>query len=278
MVVKIITDSTSDISFDLARELDIEIVPMYVRFGNQLYRDGIDMSSAELMRKLETTSLKLATSQPSPSDLLKVYSKYSENYDGIISIHISSKISGTYESALIAEGMVKGKCKIEVIDSKINSAGLALVVIQASRMAAAGEKIDTITKWVKHIINQTKMLGVFDTMKYLARGGRVNKAIANIGAFLNIKPLLTFKDGEIIRAGMVRTFPRGIERLYQFVAKRNNIEELAIAHSAIPEIAEEFKERLGNIFPVNRIFVMQLGAALGIHGGPGVLLVALIGG
>jgi DegV family protein with EDD domain len=122
------------------------------------------------------------------------------------------------------------------------------------------------------------MLGMFDTMKYLARGGRVNRAIANIGDFLSIKPLLTFRDGEIVRAGMVRTFSQGMNRLYDFAAARKEIRDMMIAHSAIPDAAEQFRKRLGALFPEERIIITRLGAALGTHGGPGVILVAVTSG
>jgi len=275
MAVKVITDSTADLPLDFASELGITVVPIYVRFGNDVYRDGIDIDSDELMKKLTTLPVHPATSQPSPADFVNVYKEFSGESDGIISIHISGKVSGTYETANLARQIVQDTVPIEIVDSGLNSAGLAIIVIQAARMALDGAKLSEITQEVKQAIQETQMLGVFDTMTYLARGGRVNKAIANISNILEIKPLLTFKDGEIVRAGLVRTFSRGIERLYQFAAKKSSIKEMVISHSAIPEIAEQFKTLLGNLFPEDRIMVLKLGAALGTHGGPGVLLVAV---
>ena len=119
------------------------------------------------------------------------------------------------------------------------------------------------------------MVGIFDTLKYLVLGRRVSKATATIADILQIKPLLTSKNGEIVREGLVRTYSRGMDRLYEFVENRPNIQDLAIAYSTVPEQASELKERLSSIFPEEKIHVAQVGSALGVHGGPGVLVLAL---
>jgi DegV family protein with EDD domain len=275
MAVKVVTDSTADLPPELAGELGIAVVPIVVRFGTDIYRDGVDISSDGLMEKLSTVPVHPSTSQPSPDDFIKIYSEFAGESGGIISIHISAKTSGTYDSAVLAGKMLPETVPIEIIDSGLNSAGLALIVIRAAKMSMEGGSLQEIKSEVEQAIRETRMLGVFDTMTYLARGGRVNRAIADIGDFLDIKPLLTFRDGEIIRAGMVRTFSRGIDRLYRFAASKKGIREMAIAHSAIPETAERFRSRLGDIFPAERIMICRLGAALGTHGGPGVLLIAV---
>lgn len=275
MAVKVITDSTADLSPEIARKMGIGVVPIYVRFGNDVYRDGVDLGSDEFFEKLSTGTSHPATSQPTPADFSGIYSKYAKNSDGIISIHISSKISGTCNSALLAKAMFESRCSIEVVDSMFNSGGLALVVLAAARLARARKGLPEVLEGAKQAIRQIEMLGMFDTMKYLARSGRVNRAIAAAGNILNVKPLLTFRDGEIVRAGMVRAASRGMDQLYDFVRSRENIRELVIVHSAVPEQAEALRTRLGSLFPEKKIIVLKMGAALGANGGPGVLLVAL---
>jgi DegV family protein with EDD domain len=275
MDIKVITDSTSDISREMADSLGIRVIPIYVRFGDKVYRDGVDIKTDDFYRMLVTSPQHPATSQPTPEDFEGVYKEYCENADGIISIHISSKISGTYNSANIAKNMLGSKCPIEVIDSRFNSAGLALVVITAARLAKAKENLKTIVEEVRRTISLVSMMGMFDTMKYLAWSGRVPRAIVAAANILNVKPILTFREGEIIRAGLVRSFTRGMEKLYQFVEDKKNIAELIITHSAIAEKAEEFSKRLGRFFPEKDIRIMQMGPGLGVHGGPGVLLVGL---
>lgn len=275
MKVKVITDSTSDITPQLATALGITVIPVYVRFGDKVYRDGVDISSDDFFKKLINSTIHPSTSQPTPDDFAKVYSEYAKEVTGIISIHISSKISGTYNSALVAKEMLGDICPIEIVDSKFNSAGLALAVIAAAKLAHQGHNMEEILKGAQRAIKQIRMFGVFDTMKYMARSGRVSKAVAAAANILDVKPLLTFKDGEIVRAGLVRTASRGMDKLYEFVENTANIQELAIVHSAVPEQANELKRRLSNLLPEDKILILQLGAALGAHGGPGVLLIAL---
>jgi DegV family protein with EDD domain len=167
MTIKIITDSTSDIGQELAQSLGITVVPIYVRFGDRVYRDGVDLTNEEFYRMLETSPVHPATSQPPPEDFTKIFGECAGKADGIISIHISSKISGTYNSALLASSSIYGNCPIEVVDSKFNSGGLALVVMEAARMAKSGFAMNEIMEKIKETIEHVKMLGMFDTVKYL---------------------------------------------------------------------------------------------------------------
>ena len=271
----IITDSTADLPAELAQTYGISVVPIYVRFGDNVYRDGVDLSPGQFYEKLRDNSVIPSTSQPSPEDFFKVYSEEANNSTGIISIHISSKISGTYNSALLAKRLLSKNFPIEVIDSTFNSAGLALTVLTAAKSAREGKDMLSITSDILKAISEIKMFGMFSTTKYLARSGRVNKAIAVAGSILNVKPLMTFHDGEVVRAGLVRTVPQGINRILRFIESRKPISELMIVHSEIPEQADQLKTMASRYIPSDCIIVSQLGAALGVHGGPGVLLVAV---
>jgi DegV family protein with EDD domain len=275
MGIQVITDSTSDITPEEAKELGIRVVPIYVRFGDRVYRDGVDIESDEFYQMLATSPIHPATSQPNPEDFESAYRDYCENSDGIISVHISSKISGTYNSASIAKKMLESKCPIEVIDSQFNAAGLALIAKGAARLAKAAKDMSTAVAEIRHYISQVDMFGYFNTMKYLARSGRVSRVIVAAANILNVKPLLTFREGEIIRAGLVRSFSRGSERLIQFVESKKNVAEMIITHSAIPEQAEKLRKTLGRFLPEEQISIMKMGPGLGVHGGPGVLLVAV---
>ena len=186
MKVKIITDSTCDIPFELASALDITVVPVYVRFGVVVYRDGEDLTSDEFFQKLTGSSVHPATSQPTPEDFTKVYSKYCNDVDGIVSIHISAKISGTYNSALLAKKTMATPCPIEVIDSKFNSAGLALVVMAAARLANNGASTGEIVAELQNVIGQVHMFGMFSTMKYLARSGQ-NPELDQISVYIHFQ-------------------------------------------------------------------------------------------
>ncbi|MFC1978001.1 DegV family protein [Chloroflexota bacterium] len=275
MVVKVVTDSTSDISPEVANALGITVVPVYVRFGDEVYRDGVDISSDEFYQKLTDLFVHPATSQPTPEDFARVYSDCAKKADGIISIHISDKVSGVYNSALQGKKMTKGECQIEVVDSYVTSVGLALTVMAAAKLASAGGSLLEVFEETRRVISQVYIIGLVNTMKYLVLGRRLNKAAAVAAGILDIKPLLAFKDGEIVRAGLVHTYSQGIDRLYKFVESNPDIQDLAIAYSTEPEQARQLKARLGSCFPEEDIYVTQLGAGLGVHVGPGGLIVAL---
>jgi len=275
LAVQIITDSTVDIPQEYIEKYGIRVVPIYVRFGEKTYRDGIDIRSDEFYSMLSSSSIHPATSQPNPEDFTGIYKEYCETSSGIVSIHVSSKISGTCNSARMAQKALADHCPIEVVDSMFNSGGLGLAVLAAARLAKSGAGLKEILEETHRAISQIRMFGMFQTMKYLARSGRVNKTIAAASRILNVMPLLTFHDGEIIRAGLVRTANKGIDRILDFVKNNTPISEIILVHSDALDQVKYLKKRLANIIPETNISTSQLGAALGVHGGPGVVVAAI---
>jgi len=275
MTVKIVTDSTSDLSPEVAQELGITVVPVYVCFGEKVYRDGLDISGDEFYHRLIEGSVHPTTSQPTPADFANVYSKLSKEADKIVSIHLSSKTSGTHNSALQGRELAGVNCRIEVVDSLSVSMGLGLIAMAAARLAKAGEDLQAVMNEVRQAIPHIRLLGVFDTLKYLLWGGRISKAKLIVGSILSVKPLITMRDGELVQAGLARTRSKGIERLLDFVKNALNIQELAIVHSTTPDEANSLKERIGSIFAKERIHIARLGPGLGVHGGPGTLILVL---
>lgn len=285
MTVKIVTDSSCDLSAEIAQELGITVVPLYVRFGDKIYRERVDISDEEFYEKLQHGPIYPVTIQPSPADFANVYEGLSQA-DGIVSIHISAKLSGTCNSALQGKEMIEKGCPIEVVDSESVTIGLGLISIVAATAAKAGEGLQRVVEEVKQTIPNTHILGLLDTLKYLALGGRIGKAKALLGSILNVKPLLTLKDGEVMPAGQARTRAKGIDRLFDFVKNADikftmhtspNIQDLAVAYSTTPNEAQTLVERLGSIFPKERIKLVKLGATLGVHSGPGALIVGFRG-
>ena len=275
MAVKIVTDSTADLPIQLARELGITVVPVYVRFGNKVYRDRVDISEDEFYQRLLGSRVHPTTSQPTPTDFADAYTKLSKESDEIVSIHLSSKTSGTYNSALQGRELVGEKCHIEVVDSRSVSMGLGLVAMAAARLAGTGESLPRVMDEVGQAMAHIRLLGVLDTLKYVLKGGRIGKAKALLGGMLQVKPLLTMREGELFPAGLVRTRAKGLERLYEWVKSVLNIQELAIVHSTTPGEALSLKERIASILAGERIHLARLGPALGVHGGPGTLILAL---
>ena len=277
MTVRIVTDSTADLPAQLVKELDITVVPVYLRFGDEVYRDRVDISEDEFYQRLLHDPVHPNTTQPTPQDFVDVYQKLSQNADGIISIHVTDKLSGTCNSALQAKKLVKTGCPIEVVDSQALSMGLGLLVIEAAKIAKSGKSLPQVVKDVKKIIPDIHFLILFDSLKYLALGGRIGKAKALLGSILSVKPILTVKDGELAPSSQVRSRAKGIDRLLDFVKNTTDVQDLAIIHSTTPDEAETLAEQMATIFPRERIRLARLGPALGVHGGPGVLAVALRG-
>jgi DegV family protein with EDD domain len=274
MPVKIVTDSGADLPEELAREMGISVVPVYVRFGEEVYRDRVTISEDEFYERLTHDPVHPNTTQPGPQDFLEVYQKLSSDADGIVSIHISGKLSGTYNSALMARDMLETGCPIEVIDSETLSMSVGLIAIAAAEMAKAGESMDKIVEGVKQAIPETYLLFLLDTLEYLRRGGRIGKAKALLGSVLNVKPMLAIKDGELVPAGQVRTRAKGIDKLFEFVEEVADIKDLAVVYNTTPDEAQNLAERIGSVFDKEKIRIARVGPGLGVHGGPGAIMVS----
>jgi DegV family protein with EDD domain len=275
MTVKIVTDTCADIPPQLAKELGITMVPVYLRFGQEVFRDVVDISQDEFYRRLIHGGIHPSTSAPSPQDFINVYQELAKSADGILSIHVTSKLSGTYNSALLGKKAVGNICPIEIIDSEVVTMGLGLLVLAANEMAQSGQSLQQITKEVRQMIPSIHILGLLDTLKYLALGGRIGKMQALLGSLLNVKPMLTVKDGVLAPTGRVRSRVKGIDILFDYVKNTPEIQDLAVVYNTTLEEGQALVRRLGAIFNETQIKLAQLGPALGVHTGPGILLIAL---
>jgi DegV family protein with EDD domain len=277
MTIRIVTDSTADLPQAFAEELGITVVPLYVQFGQNTYRDRIDISEEEFYQRLLNDPVHPSTSQPSPQDFADVYNKLSKQADGIVSIHISNKLSGTYNSALQGKELAATACPIEVIDSEMVSMGLGLLAAEAANVASSGKGLQELVEEVKRLIPSTHVWALFDTLKYLAMGGRIGKAKEMMGSVLNIKPILVVKDGEMAPATQARSRSKGIDLLYDFASNFEDIQDLAVMYTTTPDEAKALASHLSAIFNREQIKIARLGPALGVHAGPGALAIALRG-
>ncbi|NQT31307.1 MAG: DegV family protein [Deltaproteobacteria bacterium] len=277
MPVKIVTDSGADLPEELAKEMGITVVPLYVRFGGEVYRDGVSISADEFYERLTHDSVHPSTTQPGPQDFLEVYQKLSADADGIVSIHISGKLSGTCNSALMARDMLETGCPVEVVDSETLSMSVGLTAIAAAQMAKAGESMDKIVEWVKQAIPKTYLFFLLDTLEYLKRGGRIGKAKALLGSVLKVKPMLTIKDGELVPVGQARNRAKGMDKLFEYVKNAGDIQDLAVVYNTTPDEAQALAERIGPVFDKEKIRMARVGSGLGVHGGPGAMIVSIRG-
>jgi DegV family protein with EDD domain len=275
MVVRIVTDSAADLPLALAEELGITIVPVYLRFGDEVYRDRIDITEDEFYHRLADDPIHPSTTQPTPQDFTTTYQRLSQEADGIVSIHISGVLSGTYNSAVQGKKLVENACPIEVIDSQTVSIANGLIAMEAAKSAMSGKSLEQVAAEARQLIPNVHLLILFDTLKYLAKGGRIGKAKALLGSVLSVKPLLTVKEGELVPAGQVRTRSMGIQRLFDFTRNATDIQDLSVLHSSTPDEAQILAERIGAIFPRERITHARVGPGIGVHAGPGVLAICI---
>jgi DegV family protein with EDD domain len=270
-----VTDSTADIPPEILKELDISVVPIYVVFGDKAYRDRVDISEDEFYHRLSQDGVFPTTAVPSPKDFADVYSELAKETDEIISIHLTSKESGIYDSALLAKDMVQRKCRVEVIDSQSISMSYGLLAMAAAREAKAGASLNQVADMVRRSIPHLHILFLVDTLKYVVRGGRVSRARGALGSVLGVKPLLTLKDGHLTLSTVARTRAKAIERLYDFAKSHSPIGEVAVPYTTTREEAEALAGRLRLAFANAPVHVARVGPALGTHAGPGAMGVVI---
>jgi DegV family protein with EDD domain len=277
MPVKVVTDSVSDLPPQVVEDLGITVIPLNVRFGEKVYRDGIDLTTEQFYRELVRSKTLPVTSVPSPGTFAEAYNKLAEETDEILAIILTSKLSGTYEVALQSIGLMKRKCRVEVVDSQWAVMAEGFIVMAAARAAQAGASLDEVLEVVRANISRVDIRAAFDTLEYLRRGGRIGAAQALLGSMLRINPIIGLKDGVVEPMGRTRSRLKAIDHLYQFVTSYSHIEELAVEEADCPEDADLLVERLGAKFPKERIYRSKTTPVIGTHTGPGLLLVAVMG-
>ncbi|MBI4289527.1 MAG: DegV family protein [Chloroflexi bacterium] len=276
MTVKIVTDSTGDIPPRLAEDLGITVVPLFVHFGNEVFRDGVDISADEFYRRLTSGKVLPKTAAPSPGDMAGAYAQPCKDGQEIISIHISSKLSATYSSALLGKKQAGENCRIEVIDSGQAAMGLGLLAIGAARRAKKGAALYDVIDWVHHAIPKCHIVGVVDTLEYLQKGGRIGKAQAFVGSLLQVKPIIGVRDGEVHPLERVRTRGKALHRLAEMAAAFKSVHSLSVFCSTEDPALEELAQHLGKAFPNVEIYRSRFGPVIGAYMGPGAVGVALI--
>jgi DegV family protein with EDD domain len=277
MALKIVTDSISDIPENIAKELEITVVPMVVNFGDQSYRDGVDLTSDEFYKKLMISKVFPHTSVPSPYVFAQAYDDLSKKADEILVITVSSGLTATFGVAVQGINLMKKKCRVEVIDSRTATMAEGFIVMAAAKTAKTGAGLDDAKKVALGLIDRVEFHATFDTLEYLRRGGRIGRAKAFAGSILHINPIITLKDGVVEPVERVRSRAKAVDHLFEFARSCPKIEEMAVEDTACPDEAAELVERLSTFYPKDRIYRSKMTPAVGAHTGPGLLLVAIQG-
>jgi DegV family protein with EDD domain len=262
----VVTDSTADLPGDWRDRYDIDVVPLKVIFGEETFRDGVDINNQEFFARLATSSKLPTTSAPSPGEFAEVYERLAKDHDGCISIHIGAQLSATAESARVGAQGVEG-FRVEVIDSETVTMPMAFLC----KVAAESASLDEATAAVKQRIPGGRVLALLDTLRYIEMGGRVSRAQAMIGTMLDLKPLLLVKDREINSVDRVRTRSRAIPRMIEFFESDMPVEYVGVVHAQAPEDAERIAAGLRERHPDLEIPIGQIGCVLGTHTGPKAL-------
>lgn len=280
-MIRIITDSTCEAPPALLSHPRVTVVPLYVIFGQDSYRDNVDMTREQFWAYLPKSNVLPTTSQATPAQFEAPFRAFTDGGDEIVAITLSAKLSRTYESALVAREALPG-APISVVDSRSISVGLGLMLEVAVEMAEAGASRADITARLEQMRDQVRILFALQTLEYLQRGGRIGKAQAFVGTLLQFKPLLSITEGEVHPAARVRSMSKAIETmqdlLLQQVPARGANVRIGITHANAADTAAEIATVLGKQFATARIFTCTLGPVIGTHVGPGTVGAAVYGG
>ena len=276
-MVKIVCDSTGDLTPELIEKYGISIVPLNIHFGTETYQEAVNITPAMFYKKLVSNSVHPTTSAPAPGLFSELYTRLAKETDEILVITISGGLSATYESALQAKNLAVGTCKIEVIDSRQTCGGLFLPVLKAAQAARSGAKLNEIVEMARDILPRTHAYMIFDTLEYLLKGGRIGKVQALLGGMLKLNPIITLKDGVTAAVAKTRSREKAKDALVDLVKNTPCIEEVVIEDATTPAELDELADRIGAFFPREKIYRSKISPVIGVHCGPNVLAASVIG-
>ena len=270
MPVRIVTDSSADLAADVVERLGIEVVPLSIRFGDEEYTDGVDLSVSQFYDKLASAADLPETAAPSPGAFEAAFRRQADaGADAVVCINLSSGLSATLQSAQNAASAMDG-LDVRIVDSRSITSGLGTQVRLAAEAAADGAEADDIVGMVDDLVGRTHVFGALDTLDNLKKGGRIGGAQALLGSLLSVKPLLDLSSGEVAEAGRARTRRRALEWLRDKVFSQPAVEHLCIAHGMAPDL-DTMLDLLAPRYPADQVTVTTIGPVIGTHGGPRVM-------
>jgi DegV family protein with EDD domain len=273
--VRVVTDSTADIPVAMAARLGISVVPSYVVFGSETYRDGVELTSTQFYRKLGEAKQIPTTAAPHPSVYEETYRHLARETDSIVSIHLASALSALHSCASVAARNMSG-VQIAVIDSEQVTMGYGWMAVAAAEAAQRGDSLGEIVALVEGMKCRSRVLAVLDTLEFLYRGGRVSWAQAMIGTLLQIKPILEIRLGEVTLVERARTLERALSRLLDRIESLGPLERAIVLHANAPDWGERLADRLQAMAPGWERLIGQAGVTIASHAGPGALGIACV--
>lgn len=276
MTVRIVTDSTADLMPEEAAALGVTVVPLNVYFGDETLRDGVDIDPTTFYERLATAKELPRTSQPSVERFKAAYEELAKETNEIVSIHLSSRLSGTMNSASVAREEVSHELHIELIDTYTVSLALGAIVTDAAVAANAGASMAEVIDVARRTMDRVSVAIVVDTLEYLQRGGRIGRAQSLLGSVLSIKPIIHVEDGEVAPLERVRTRSRAVERIFEMATADKTLRRLIIACTADDEQALALIERIRPVMPHTDVRLGRLGSVVGVYTGPNALGCAMV--
>lgn len=268
----IVTDSTADIPAALAEQYGIRIIPLSLFFGEETFQDGVDIQATEFYRRLVSVSVLPTTSQPSPAKFAEMYESIHAQYPeaSIISLHLSSGLSGTYQSALIGKSMIDQDDHITILDSKSASYGFGMAVVHAARLAEQGKTVDEIVEGIEHMLKSRSLYFIVDDLENLRKGGRIGRASAVLGTLLNVKPILSIDEqGKIYAVEKVRGQKKAMARIVELMRQELKVDKinLALGHTADPQSTEPLLALFKEHYEIGELVLPDIGSVVGSHTG-----------
>lgn len=276
--VAVVTDSTADIPPELIAWHGIHVVPLNVRMGDTVYEDRVTITPGEFVRRMVVSGEFPTTSQPPVGRFQQLYQELSADHDAIISIHLSSRLSGTVQSARLAREALDSHIPIVIVDSQLASMGLGFPVLRAARLAMEDYPLDVIEHATRRVAEATHVMFYVDTLEYLRRGGRIGRAAEIIGSLLQLKPILRMEEGIVVPFARTRTRPRALAGLIDLVREFPRIDQIALLSTAQQGDAEYLGNALSGICSRDRMIVSEFSPVLASHLGPGAVGIAVYEG
>ncbi len=272
-MLKLVMDDAGDIPADWRTDLDVNVIPINIHFENRMYLSGIDISKDDFYRMADSSSVIPKTSQPSPQQFIDFYQRIADVKDTILSLHASSKLSGTFNSAVIAAQELKGKLKVIPYDSGSGSAAMGLMCREVRMVEKAGATIEEIIRHLDNIRRNINIVLTLETMEYARKSGRVKALPAAIASLINIKPVITLKDGALDMREKVRTRQRSLSRVLEMVFEKvgSQLVNVAVVHSQSLETARELMRKVQETLHVNIAIITDLSIGVAANLGPGTI-------
>jgi DegV family protein with EDD domain len=274
--IRVVTDSACDLSAAVAAEHGITVVPLSIRFGNEEFVDGRDLTTEEFWARCKASQVLPETAAPSPGAFQEAFlAAASDGCDGILSLSLSGGVSATFQAATAAAKAVADTIEVRALDSRSMTMGLGLMILDVAELAATGADLDTLAARVAELVPRTSVFGAVENLEHLEKGGRIGSARALLGSLLSIKPVVTLVDGEVAEESKQRTRSRSLKYLADKALNSPPLSRIAVANGAATDI-DDFLAMLADLKCEHPLVVSDLGPVIGTHTGPGTIGICMV--